>query len=174
MYPLILSELFFARSKNRCEQGRAYISSNLSQVGSYLDRILVKETSHAFRPLLSDLTVNIFTKMHRVTIFVVCFLVAASVLLPAAEARPQIHSYDVAKVNAEVFEEQDEVEESERGGNYVEIQESVDEDGASPTGAAGSIALEVLDEVGDALGSRGAALRRMEALLEASRGAYGR
>ncbi|XP_037798862.1 uncharacterized protein LOC119593915 [Penaeus monodon] len=112
--------------------------------------------------------------MHRVTVFAVCFLVAASLLLPAAEARPQIHSYDVAEVNAEVFEEQDEVEESERGGNYVEIQESVAEDGASPTGAAGNIALEVLDEVGDALGSRGDALRRMEALLQASRGAYGR
>lgn len=58
--------------------------------------------------------------MHRVTLFAVCLLVATSVLLPAAEARPQIHSYDVAEVNAEVFEEQDEVEESERGGNYVE------------------------------------------------------
>ncbi|XP_027207814.2 uncharacterized protein [Penaeus vannamei] len=112
--------------------------------------------------------------MHRLTLFAVCLLVAASVLLPEAEARPQIHSYDVAEVNAEVFEEQDEVEESERGGNYVEIQESVVEDGASPTGAAGSIALEVLDEVGDALGSRGGGLRRMEALLKASRGGYGR
>nr|XP_027207815.1 uncharacterized protein LOC113801207 [Penaeus vannamei] len=110
---------------------------------------------------------------HVVILFAGC-LVAASVLLPAAEARPQIHSYDVAEVNAEVFEEQDEVEESERGGSYVEVQESVAEDGASPTGAAGSIALEVLDEVGDALGSRGDGLRRMEALLKASRGGYGR
>ncbi|XP_069969766.1 uncharacterized protein [Penaeus vannamei] len=110
---------------------------------------------------------------HVVILFAGC-LVAASVLLPAAEARPQIHSYDVAEVNAEVFEEQDEVEESERGGSYVEVQESVVEDGASPTGAAGSIALEVLDEVGDALGSRGDGLRRMEALLKASRGGYGR
>ncbi|XP_037798863.1 uncharacterized protein LOC119593916 [Penaeus monodon] len=112
--------------------------------------------------------------MRRAVILFVGCLVAASLLLPAAEARPQVHSYDVAEVNAEVFEEQDEVEESERGGNYVEIQESVAEDGASPTGAAGNIALEVLDEVGDALGSRGDALRRMEALLQASRGAYGR
>lgn len=56
---------------------------------------------------------------HVVILFAGC-LVAASVLLPAAEARPQIHSYDVAEVNAEVFEEQDEVEESERGGSYVE------------------------------------------------------
>ncbi|XP_042886154.1 uncharacterized protein LOC122262251 [Penaeus japonicus] len=112
--------------------------------------------------------------MHRAVIVAVCCLAAASLLLPLAEARPQIQPYNVAEVNAEVFEEQDEVEESERGGNYVEVQESIVEDGASPTGAAGSIALEVLDEVGDALGSRGDALRRMEDLLKASRGAYGR
>lgn len=126
---------------------------------------------------------------------------------------PQIPSYSVQEVNAEVFDDVDNVETTNSGSKYVQskvvlaatnplktskdkarlkaslvksnsgdpegdeaeikyvkVQEKIEEDGLSATDVAGSIAFEVLDEVGDHLGSKGAALKKMEFLLKNTRG----
>ncbi|XP_068206596.1 uncharacterized protein [Palaemon carinicauda] len=69
-----------------------------------------------------------------------------------------------------VKSDSDNQEEDNGETKYVKVQEKIAEDGLSAPDVAGSIAFEVLDEVGDHLGSRGAALKKMEYLLKNARG----